>query len=354
MASKKKGLGKGLDALLGDAFSAASEVRKVLADADKAIVNSSAPNVIAAGAKAVIPPAELNQKGDVTPVSSPRSSNADSAERGNLVPPQSSSKDRLFDVPVENCRRGQYQPRRDIDPETLEELASSIKSQGIMQPIVIRPLTLKDSNDQYEIIAGERRWRAAQLLGMPTVPAVVKAVSDEAAIVMALVENLQREDLNPMEEAYALSRLQEEFELTHQQVAEVVGKSRAAISNMLRLMSLQGDVKRMLENGDLEMGHARALLPLEESRQLDAAKQVADQGLSVRQTEALVRNIQTPKSKSKKPTLEIDPNIRRLQDDLSEKLGVPVQFKHSDKGAGSFTLKYNSLDELDGILEHIK
>lgn len=349
MATKKKGLGKGLDALLGDAFSAASEVRKVLADSDRAVINRPASQLTAGKNKAEHL-AELDHKADVTPISADTSTSTENSSEQSTRQPL----DRLLDVAVERCRRGQYQPRRDIDPESLEELASSIRSQGIMQPIVIRPISLNKENPEYEIIAGERRWRAAQLVGLATVPAIVRDVSDETAIVMALVENLQREDLNPMEEAYALARLQEEFELTHQQVADVVGKSRTAITNMLRLMSLHKDVKRLLENGDLEMGHARALLTLNDERQIDAAKQVVDQGLSVRQTEALARSIQAPKAETKKLAIEVDPNIRRLQDDLSEKLGVPVAFKHGGKGAGSLTLKYNSLDELEGILAHIK
>ena len=205
---------------------------------------------------------------------------------------------------------------------------------------------------RYEIIAGERRWRATQLAGLDTIPAVVREVGDDAAIAMALIENIQRENLNPIEEAVALQRLKDQFELTH-----AVGKSRVTVTNLLRLMSLTDEVRRMLERGDLEMGHARALLGLAENAQRDAAKSVADKGLSVRQTEALVRNIQQqPEANkaSKNVEPELNPDIRRLQTDLSEKIGVPVQVLHSNKGSGKLVLRYNSLDELDGILAHIR
>ncbi len=256
----------------------------------------------------------------------------------------------LRDLPVELIQRGKYQPRRDMHPEALEELAESIKAQGVMQPIVVRPL----SKDKYEIIAGERRWRATQLAGFDTVPALVRQVPDEAAVAMALIENIQRENLNAMEEALALSRLKDEFELTQQEVAEAVGKSRSTVTNLLRLMSLREDVQRMLEHGDLEMGHAKALLGLPLESQSAAANSVVSKGLSVRQTESLVRRLL---EQAKQPTVtsaKIDPDIKQLQDRLSEKIGVPVLVQHGAKGKGKLVLKYNSLDELDGILAHIK
>ncbi len=264
----------------------------------------------------------------------------------------------LVKLPIEWLQRGKYQPRREIDNDGLEELAKSIKAQGVMQPIVVRPL-LGSANEKvrYEIIAGERRWRATQLAGLDTIPAVVRDVSDEAAIAMALIENIQRENLNPIEEAFALQRLKDEYELTHQEVADAVGKSRVTVTNLLRLMSLKEDVRRMLERGDLEMGHARALLTLTDAAQREAANVVVGKGLSVRQTEALVRNLQEQaKNPGKTPAAvsAISPDIRRLQDDLSEKIGVPVQVLHTAKGKGKLLLKYNSLDELDGILAHIK
>jgi ParB family chromosome partitioning protein len=263
--------------------------------------------------------------------------------------PASVTEGPLRELPVDLIQRGKYQPRRDIEPESLQELADSIKAQGVMQPIVVRPI----SDTRYEIIAGERRWRATQLAGLDSIPAVIRDVPDEAAIAMALIENIQREDLNPIEEAVALQRLQQEFELTQQEVADAVGKSRSTVTNLLRLMTLQEDVRRLVEHGDLEMGHARALLALEGGEQSHAARQVVGKGLSVRQTEALVRHLLEAKDK---PRVEktVDPNIRHLQDDLSRRLGTRVQIQHTAKGKGKLVLAYSSLDELDGILSHIK
>lgn len=256
---------------------------------------------------------------------------------------------KLAEIPVEFIQRGKYQPRRDMHPEALEELAESIKVQGVMQPIVVRPI----DNDRYEIIAGERRWRATQLAGLEKIPCVIREVPDEAAIAMALIENIQREDLNPMEEALALKRLQDEFKLTQQEVANAVGKSRTTITNLLRLIALTGDVKKLLEHGDLEMGHARSLLSLDSSDQRNIARQVVAKGLSVRQTEALVRKIQ--QGDTAKPNTEKDEStdIKNLEVGLSEKIGVPVSIGHTAKGKGKLVLAYNSLDELDGILVHL-
>lgn len=302
MAAKKRGLGRGLDALLGGTAQAKRKVEEV----------TEAP---------------VNEK--VT-----------------------STKDGEFrNLPIELIQSGKYQPRRDMHPEALEELAESIKAQGVMQPIVVRSI----SAEKYEIIAGERRWRACQIAGLDTIPALVRQVADDAAIAMALIENIQREDLNPMEEAMALARLQHEFELTHQQVAEAVGKSRTTVTNLLRLMSLREDVQRMVEYGDLEMGHAKALLGLPVEHQSQAANTVASKGMSVRQTETLVRSIlKSLESPAKKADQRTDPDIMRLQEQLSGKIGVPVNIQHSAKGKGKLILKYNSLDELDGILNHIK
>lgn len=255
---------------------------------------------------------------------------------------------RLEDLPVEFLQRGKYQPRRDIQQEALQELADSIKAQGVMQPIVVRPV----GDQRYEIIAGERRWRACQLAGLHTIPAVIRDVNDEAAIAMALIENIQREDLNPVEEAMSLKRLQDEFELTHQEVADAVGKSRTAVSNILRLLNLTPEVRTMLERGDLEMGHARCLLTLPEDQQRTLARQIVARGLSVRQAEALVRSNQAA-APSPEETEKPNGDIERLQEGLSEHIGVPVSVQHSAKGAGKLVLKYNSLDELDGILNHL-
>lgn len=252
------------------------------------------------------------------------------------------------ELPIEFLQRGKYQPRQDMSQEALQDLANSIKSQGIIQPIVVRNI----GKDKYEIIAGERRWRASQIAGLETVPVVIKNVADEAAIAMALIENIQREDLNPIEEAIALQRLQQEFELTQQEVADAVGKSRTVITNLLRLMNLREDVRTMLEHGDLEMGHARALLGLNGDIQSSAAKAVVGKGLSVRQTESLVRKLQQEKQ-AKKPT-EPSTDIKQLENELTEKLGSKVLLQHGAKGKGKLVINYNNLDELDGILEHLR
>jgi ParB family chromosome partitioning protein len=299
MSAKKRGLGRGLDALLG--------------------AGHPAP---AATSEARNPSSEV-------------SSDTDNQS--------------LKELPVDLIQRGKYQPRGDMDPDSLKELADSITAQGVMQPIVVRPI----SDKRYEIVAGERRWRATQMAGLDVIPAVIRDVSDQAAIAMALIENIQREDLNPIEEAAALQRLQKEFELTQQEVATAVGKSRSTVANLLRLMTLSVDVRRLVEHGDLEMGHARALLGLDGVEQSSAARTVVGKGLTVRQTEALVRNLL---AKNTKPASQkqIDPNIRQLQDDLSQRLGAAVLIQHSAKGRGKVVVSYNSLDELDGILGHIK
>jgi ParB family chromosome partitioning protein len=293
MAAKKRGLGRGLDALLGASASAEFQ------------------------------------------------SEASGAEQTNQAFPR--------ELPVDLVQRGKYQPRRDMDPESLQELADSIKAQGVMQPIIVRSV----SDKKYEIIAGERRWRATQLAGLESIPVIVRNVSDETAIAMALIENIQREDLNPIEEAASLQRLQQEFELTQQEVATAVGKSRSTVANLIRLMTLEGDVRRLLEHGDLEMGHARALLALSGADQSQGARTVVAKGMTVRQTESMVRSLL--ENKTEPPTEKtIDPNITHLQNELSEKIGAKVQIKHTAKGKGKVVLSYNSLDELDGILGHIK
>ena len=251
----------------------------------------------------------------------------------------------LAEIPVEWIQPGKYQPRRITDDEALQELAASIRAQGVMQPIVLRSV----GENRYEIIAGERRWRATQLAGLDKIPCVIKEVNDEAAVAMSLIENIQREDLNPMEEALALQRLIEEFDLTHQQVAEAVGKSRAAVSNFLRLINLAPEVTQMLVHGDIEMGHARALLSLTNDQQGKLAREIASSGLNVRQAEALVRKLtsgEKPLSQAKK----VDSDTKQLENRLSSNLGQPVEIKHTIKGRGKLVIKYNSLDELDGVL----
>ncbi len=295
MSGKKKGLGKGLDALLGGELGAPiGEERK-------------------------------------------ESSSTDAGVRG------------LKELPVEFLQRGQYQPRKDMNPAALDELAESIRRQGIMQPIMVRPL----GQDSYEIIAGERRWRAAQLAGLPTVPVIVKVISDEDAIALALIENIQREDLNAMEEALALTRLQEEFGYTQTEVAEAVGKPRSTVANLMRLTALESEVGVLLERGDIDMGHGRALLGLVGSSQLEVARIVVGKGLTVRQTEALVRQWQA-QQQTPVATTNKNPDIQRLEQKLSDQLGAGVVIQHGGSGKGKMVIRYNSLDELDGILNHIK
>jgi len=305
MVVKKRGLGRGLDALLG-------------------------------GTPAVMPSHTVSESGDsVAP----------------LLPPKDSE---LRNISVDLLQPGKYQPRTDMHNDSLKELADSIQAQGVLQPIVVRKVDSVNNTDRYEIIAGERRWRAAQLAGLHDIPAVIRIVNDEAAIAMALIENIQREDLSPVEEATALQRLINEFEMTHQQAAEAVGRSRAAVSNLLRLLTLVGDVRTLLENGDLEMGHARAILTLEAELQSQVARDIVQKGLSVREAEELVRKLRDNESKPKEESHKVDPNISRLAEDLSDKLGAKVIFQHAKNGKGKVVLHYNSLDELDGILAHIK
>jgi len=309
MAAKKKGLGRGLDALLGGGQNTSVASRE---------------------------PAPVNTPADET---AEKSASTDSR----------SEKSELQNMPVDLIRPGEYQPRRDMHPEALEELAASIKAQGVMQPIVVRSVGM----GQYEIIAGERRWRASQQAGLETIPVLIKDVPDEAAIAMALIENIQREDLNAMEEATALARLQSEFDLTHQEIADAVGKSRSAVSNLLRLTQLQLDVRTMLERGDLELGHAKALLALEGAKQSETARKVVAQGLSVRQTEALVRKTQQAPSAKQAESRKTNDTLR-LEQELGEKVGLPVAIDHKPNGKGSVTFTYNTLDELEGLLDHIQ
>jgi ParB family transcriptional regulator, chromosome partitioning protein len=263
--------------------------------------------------------------------------------------------DRLANLPLDLLQRGKYQPRMDMRPESLSDLADSIKSKGLVQPILVRPLAGRNAGEsqRYEIIAGERRWRAAQMAGIAEIPAVIRDVPDEAALAMSLIENIQREELNPLEEARALERLIEEFGLTHQAAAEAVGRSRAAVSNLLRLMELADEVKQLVEERSIEMGHARALLSLTSRRQqIEVAALVAKKALSVRETEALVRRLLAPPPQDG-GTPPVDPDIRRLELELADKLGAKVAFQHTASGKGKLVVAYNSLDELEGILAHI-
>jgi len=274
--------------------------------------------------------------------------------------------DELAKLPLDLLQRGKYQPRVDMRQETLQELADSIKAQGVVQPIVVRPVgtPAAGQSQRYEIIAGERRWRASQLAGLADIPAIIRHIPDEAAIAVALIENIQREDLNSLEEARALDRLINEFQLTHQQCADAIGRSRAAVSNLLRLLEAAPEVCDMVATHSLEMGHARALLGLTNKRkQAEVAAEVAKKGMSVRDTEALVRRLTSaPSSGSASSAAESaagaagssDPNVSRLEQELAEKLGAKVTIQHAASGKGKVVVTYNSLDELDGILAHIQ
>lgn len=291
MTLKKRGLGKGLDALLSNSHAASKKHTDEMAVIDK--------------------------------------------------------NEELIHLELDLLQPGKYQPRKDMSPEALEELAHSIRNQGIIQPIVVRQV----NDTQYEIIAGERRWRASQLAGIDKIPCIVKQVPDEAAIAIALIENIQREDLNAMEEAIALQRLMQEFELTHQQVADVVGKSRASVSNLLRLNGLNEPVKRLLEYGDIDMGHARALLAIEGEEQTNLARLVAAKELTVRETERLINQTLNPPKQAETTTKDQD--VCRLEQQLIERLGAKVSIAHSSKGKGKIVINYQNLAELDGILSKI-
>ncbi|MFQ6372521.1 ParB/RepB/Spo0J family partition protein [Shewanella sp. YIC-542] len=294
MTLKKRGLGKGLDALLSTSHAA-------------------------------------NQKRETT--DGPESN----VSKGEL----------LLNLDLDLLKPGKYQPRKDMSPDALEELAESIRAQGVIQPIVVRQI----DNGHYEIIAGERRWRAAQLAQLDKVPCIVKQVPDESAVAIALIENIQREDLNAMEEAIALNRLIEEFSLTHQQIADAVGKSRASVSNLLRLNALNDGVKVMLERGDIDMGHARALLALDGDQQLHVARVVVAKELTVRETERLINKVLNPPEKTEKNIKNAD--LTRLESELVQKLGTKVNITHTAKGAGKIVINYHDLSELDGIIAKI-
>ena len=304
--------------------------------------------------------------GSVTPAPAPTPATAVDAHGTSSSPAPAPVTAALRDeelarIPVDLLQRGRYQPRLDMRPESLQELADSIRAQGVVQPIVVRPLVAQKAGEpiRYEIIAGERRWRAAQMAGLHDIPAVVRIVPDEAAVAMSLIENIQRENLNPLEEARALDRLIREFGITHQQAADAVGRSRAAVSNLLRLLELTDEVKTLVEQRQLEMGHARALLGLSQARQQsEVGALVAKKGLSVRETEALVKRMLAHGDKANRKDdaddPRPDPNVTRLEQDLADKLGARVSLQHARTGKGKLVIAYNSLDELDGILAHIK
>ena len=270
-----------------------------------------------------------------------------STETEDAIEDVTPQEDTLTQLDVELIQRGKYQPRREMDSQALEDLANSIRAQGVIQPLIVRPV-----GDKYEIIAGERRWRAAQLAGLGEVPVIIRNIPDEAAMAIALIENIQREDLNPIEEAIALNRLINEFDMTHQDVAEAIGKSRTTVTNLLRLLILPEEVKNMLERGQLEMGHARTLITLPESLQLETAQTIVARGLSVRETENLVRYLQTPTQTNQKKSA--DPDIIRLQDMLTHQLKLKVAIQCNAKGKGKLIIHYKNLKELDMLLSQLE
>ena len=269
---------------------------------------------------------------------------------GELLGEVTPSKEKQQDVqslPIEFLQRGKYQPRRDMNPEKLRELADSIQAQGVIQPIVVRKLEAENS---YEIIAGERRWRASQLAELKQVPVVVKNLDDRTVMAIALIENIQREDLTALEEAEAMRRLQDEFQQTHQQIATALGKSRTAVTNLLRLLDLAPAVKTLISKGQLEMGHARALLSLDENQQVELAEKIVKNNLTVRAVEKAVRELQEPSVTAEKSK---DPDTLRLQSELSEKIGAKVEITYQPSGKGKLTISYNTLEELDGIIRKL-
>jgi len=265
---------------------------------------------------------------------------------GDVTPTEQEKTQNLQTLPIEFLQRGKYQPRKDMKPEALQELADSIKAQGVIQPIIVRLI----ANDRYEIVAGERRWRAAQLAALQEIPVVIKDIDDRAAMAVALIENIQREDLNALEESEALKRLVDEFQMTHQQAADAVGKSRAMVSNLLRLLDLQSEVKTLLAKGLIEMGHARALLSLEDDQQIEVANKIVKQGLTVRAAEKLVKSFGDEKKPEPK---QQDTDTIRLQEQLTEKTGAKVIINHQDNGKGKLVFNYTSLEELEGIINRI-
>ncbi|MBP5997698.1 MAG: ParB/RepB/Spo0J family partition protein [Azonexus sp.] len=260
--------------------------------------------------------------------------------------------DEQRNLPVDRLKPGKYQPRTHMDETSLAELAASIKAQGVMQPILVRAVDNTPGAERYEIVAGERRWRASQLAGLSEVPVLVRSIPDEQALAMALIENIQRENLNPLEEAQGLQRLIDEFGLTHQQAADAVGRSRPAATNLLRLLQLTATVQEMLMSGKLDMGHARALLPLSGGQQVAVAQRIVQKGLSVREAERLVQHLLNPPKKV--PAKDIDRDLLRLQEELSDGLGANVAIRSNKKGAGKVTIDFGSLDQLDGLISRLR
>ena len=341
MTQKKSSLGRGLADLLGQTSLRTATPVPVHAPTAGSPANGTASS-----------PTAGNPPGAGNAAANPAAPNANAGTNPG-------SGEELARLPLDLLQKGKYQPRIDMRAETLQELADSIKAQGVIQPIVVRPVGVPGvgESQRYEIIAGERRWRAAQMAGLNEIPAVIRHIPDEAAIAVALIENIQRENLNPLEEARALERLISEFELTHQEAADAVGRSRAGVSNLLRLLELAPEVCERVERREIEMGHARAVLALpNRKQQVEVATLVAKRGLSVRDTEALVRRLQSGGASASAAEGQDgrDPNVQRLEQELADKLGAKVAIQHSTGGKGKLVVSYNSLDELDGILAHIQ
>ncbi len=319
MAKIKRGLGRGLNALLGNSAEV-NQLTDPKPEPTKPKAKTKTKKTTAAGIKRVV------------------------VDKSKVA--IDASNDGMRHIPIELIQRGAYQPRVHFEPEALQQLADSIKAQGVIQPIVVRPL----AKNKFEIIAGERRWRACQLAGLHEVPALIKDLNDQAAAAISLIENIQREDLNPLEESRALQRLIDEFEMTHLQVAEAVSRSRASVTNLLRLKDLNEDVKLLVDEGAINMGHARALLALNGQEQSLLAAMAAEKGWSVRETERQVKRQLNPQPKASVIDTKTDPDIKRLQQQVSERLGAPVDLQHKSNGKGKLVINYSSLDELDGIL----
>lgn len=358
--AKKTRMGRNLNALLGGATRTRStegderpdeQVSKP--DATASHTSASAEATESASRLAGISSADTAPKPSVIPVSKavvdsasrPKSQNAEN----NQLAADSHPTDRLRMLGVDQITRGIYQPRRHFDQDLLQELADSIKAQGLIQPILVRAY-----GGKFELIAGERRWRASQLAGISDIPAIVRDMDDQSVAAVSLIENIQRADLNPLEEAQALERLCEEFSMTHQQVAEAVGRSRVAVTNLMRLLELHDSVKTMVDNGELDMGHARALLGAPQAEQPEIAKRIVQQGLTVRAVEKLVKDMREGKTASASTSSKSDPNIDALGQKLSKQLGAPVNIKHQQNGSGKLEISYSTIDELEGILSHIK
>ena len=351
--AKKRGLGRSLDALLGGATAQSEKTARPAEPEGLEEVSTPAADT---SPKTKSPSPKKSERSSEQAKVSVRSklATASAVAAGIVDGPEPVSEtgiesdgDKLRQLPVDRIRRGSYQPRKQFDRDALEELADSLKEQGMIQPILVRPFA-----DGYELIAGERRWRAAQIAGMQEIPAIVRDLDDQSVAAVSLIENIQRKDLNPLEEAMALQRLQGEFGMTHQEVATAVGRSRTAVTNLMRLLDLHEEVKVMLDKGELDMGHARALLAIEPNRQRELAREIVAKGLSVRAAERLVKAEKEPAVNTR--PAKRDSDIVALEKSLGLTLAAAVSIKHQSSGKGKLEINYNNLDELEGILSHIK